>query len=80
MVIGTPVSGRVDAHLERILGFFLNTVALRVRCAAESTFRDVLRQAREMALAAYEHQDAPFAELVAELLPGRDLSRTPLFK
>jgi len=78
LLVGTPVANCTREELEPLIGFFANTLALRGRPAPEAAFGELLRQARETALAAYAHQDLPFETLVEELAPARDLSRNPL--
>ena len=78
IVIGTPIAGRRYVGTESLIGFFVNTLTMRAKLSAEITFRDLLKQVRETALAAYAHQDLPFEKLVEELVPGRDLSRSPI--
>ena len=80
ILIGTPIANRNRAETESMIGFFVNTLVLRVRLSDGITFRELLRQIRETALEAYEHQDLPFEKLVEELQPERTLSHSPLFQ
>jgi amino acid adenylation domain-containing protein/non-ribosomal peptide synthase protein (TIGR01720 family) len=76
--VGMPIAGRTSPELERLIGFFVNTLVIRGRLANDLTFRDFLSQLRATMLAAYEHQELPFSRLVEELVPARDLGRSPL--
>jgi pristinamycin I synthase-3/4 len=78
VVIGTPVANRSDRQLEELIGFFVNSLALRIRVDAASTFRDLLQQVRRTTLDAYQHQDVPFERLVEELSVERSRSVTPI--
>ncbi len=80
IVIGSPIANRQRAELEPLLGFFVNTLALRVDFRAAENFGALLSQVRQTALEAYSNQDLPFERLVEELQPERDLSRSPLFQ
>ena len=80
LVVGTPVAGRRDAQTERMIGFFVNMLALRTDLSGDPSFSELIRQVRSTTLAAYEHQDLPFDRLVEELRPERDLSRSPIFQ
>ncbi|MFD2169345.1 non-ribosomal peptide synthase/polyketide synthase [Tumebacillus lipolyticus] len=79
LIVGTPVSGRNQKALEEIVGFFLNTLAIRVRWEGVQTPQDLLQQVKREFLAAHEHQSYPFDLLIEKLNPERDTSRTPLF-
>ncbi|BAM88924.1 amino acid adenylation domain protein [Bradyrhizobium oligotrophicum S58] len=80
VVVGTPVAGRSRIETERLIGFFVNMLALRCDVSGTGSFRDVLRQIKATALDAYAHQDLPFEKLVEALHPVRDLSREPVFQ
>lgn len=78
IAVATPIAGRNHEHLENLIGFFANTLVLRTDLSNAPTFRDLLRQVREVTLAAFDHQELPFEKLVEKLQPKRDISRNPL--
>ncbi|WP_230579561.1 non-ribosomal peptide synthetase, partial [Xenorhabdus bovienii] len=80
IVIGTPVANRPHRELENLIGFFVNTLALRVTPGNTPRVADLLAQVRERALAAYAHQDLPFEQVVEALQPDRSLSYSPVFQ
>jgi amino acid adenylation domain-containing protein len=80
LLIGTPIANRHVRGSEHLIGFFANTLALRVEMGGAPSFLDLLRRVRRVALDAFGHQDLPFERLVEELVPMRDLSRSPLFQ
>ena len=80
VVIGTPVFGRNRAETERLIGFFVNTVPVRVNLSGKPAFRELLRRVRDAARGAYAHQDLPFPKLVEAMRPERDVSAGPIFQ
>lgn len=80
MLIGTPVSGRSRTELEPLIGYFSNSVVLRLALHGDPTFRELMQRVKDMSLAAYSHQDLPFEKLVVELQPDRDLSYSPMYQ
>jgi alpha-ketoglutarate-dependent taurine dioxygenase len=80
IVVGADIANRTRAETERLIGFFVNMLALRTDFSGRPTFSEVLRRVQRVTLDAYAHQDLPFEKLVAALQTGRDMSRFPVFQ
>ncbi|HEX6373941.1 MAG TPA: amino acid adenylation domain-containing protein, partial [Longimicrobium sp.] len=80
VVIGTPVANRGRREIEGLIGFFVNTLALRVDLSGAPTAAELLGRVKERTLAAQHHQDIPFEQVVERVAPARSLSHTPLFQ
>ncbi|MGH3604370.1 MAG: amino acid adenylation domain-containing protein, partial [Pseudonocardiaceae bacterium] len=78
IAVGTVTSGRNRAELDKLVGFFVNTVVLRSWVEPTQPFDDFLAEVRETVLEAFAHDEVPFDRLVEELRAERDPSRTPL--
>ncbi|MCR8937086.1 non-ribosomal peptide synthase/polyketide synthase [Brevibacillus laterosporus] len=79
IIIGSPIAGRRHADVERIMGSFINTLAMRTYPEASKTLGEFIAEVKQMTLGAFEHQDYPFEALVDKLDLPRDFSRNPLF-
>ncbi|MCP5050286.1 MAG: AMP-binding protein, partial [bacterium] len=79
IVVGTPVAGRRHTQLERIVGMFVNTLALRNTIPGETHFKGFLHQVMERGLKAFENQEYQFEDLVEKVFVNRDPSRNPIF-
>src|SRR5258706_4202044 len=80
LVIGTPVANRNKAELEGLIGFFINSLALRTDVSGDPTFLELLARVREVTLGAYVHQELPFEKIVEALQPDRNLSHSPIYQ
>jgi amino acid adenylation domain-containing protein len=79
IMVGTPIAGRNRAEIEGLIGFFINTLALRIDLRGNPDFETLLSRVKQTALEAFEHQDLPFEKLVEELKPERS-NRIPFFQ
>jgi amino acid adenylation domain-containing protein len=80
VVIGTPVGNRQHIEIEPLVGFFVNTLPLRIHVDDMQTATELLRQVKGNSLAAYAHQDVPFEQIVEAMNPERSLGHNPLFQ
>ncbi|HEX4975569.1 MAG TPA: amino acid adenylation domain-containing protein, partial [Pseudomonadales bacterium] len=79
-VVGTPVAGRSTPEVEPLIGFFVNTLALRARLDHRQPFVSLIKQVQQTTLEAYAHQDLPFEQVVDALQVQREISYTPVFQ
>ena len=80
VVVGTPIANRTQSETEALIGFFVNTLALRTHVSGELTWQELLGQVKEVCLGAYAHQDVPFEKLVDEIQTERNLSHSAVFQ
>ncbi len=80
IIIGSPVANRNRSELEPMIGFFTNNLVIRTAFSGNNSFRELLRNVRNVTLEAYSNQDVPFEKIVEELNLERDMSRNPLFQ
>ncbi|MFN8178104.1 MAG: amino acid adenylation domain-containing protein [bacterium] len=79
--VGTPVAGRRRPETEALIGFFVNTLAVRMRLDGRGlTYSELVARVREATLSSYANQDVPFERIVEEVHPDRDTSRNPVFQ
>ncbi|MBE9059362.1 class I SAM-dependent methyltransferase, partial [Sphaerospermopsis sp. LEGE 08334] len=78
VVVGSPIANRNRTEIEGLIGFFVNTLALRFDLSTELNFEELLAQVRRVTQEAYDHQDLPFEMLVEQLQIERNLDRNPL--
>ncbi len=78
MVIGIPIAGRRFEQLSRVIGMFVNTLAINCRPGADIPFDRFLGAVKDKTLEAFENQDYPFDDLVAALDIKREPGRSPL--
>ncbi|HEX2094481.1 MAG TPA: amino acid adenylation domain-containing protein, partial [Longimicrobiaceae bacterium] len=80
VVVGTPTANRGRGEIEGLIGFFVNTLALRVELAGSPTVAELLARVKARSLEAQRHQDLPFEQVVELVQPARSLAHTPVFQ
>ncbi|OAK54188.1 amino acid adenylation domain-containing protein [Rhodococcoides kyotonense] len=80
IAVGTPIAGRGEAGLDKLVGMFVGTLVLRTEVSPHVSFTDLLARTRAADLAAFDNTDVPFERLVDELAPLRTTDRSPLFQ
>jgi amino acid adenylation domain-containing protein len=80
VVIGTPSANRGRSEIEDLIGFFVNTLPLRVDLSGAPTVAEALGRVKSLALEAQQNQDIPFEQVVERVHPTRSLSHSPLFQ
>jgi len=80
VTVGTVVANRTRPELERLVGFFANTLALRTDVSGNPSFRELLDRVSRVVIEAFAHQELPFDKLVERLDPRRYRNQAPLFQ
>ncbi|HEX2092176.1 MAG TPA: amino acid adenylation domain-containing protein, partial [Longimicrobiaceae bacterium] len=80
LVVGTPTANRGRREIEGLIGFFVNTLALRLELSGGPSVGELLERVRERALSAQQNQDIPFEQVVEVVQPVRSLAHSPLFQ
>ena len=80
LMIGTPVANRTQRQTEKLIGYFVNTLALRLDLTGQPTVAQLLERTKASAVAAQAHQDLPFEQVVELVRPERSLAYSPLFQ
>ncbi|MFC2140931.1 amino acid adenylation domain-containing protein [Acidobacteriota bacterium] len=79
IIVGTAIAARRHEDLQKIMGMFVNTLAMRNYPRGDISFIEFLKEVKKKTLAAFENQEYPFEELIEQLSLQRDASRNPLF-
>ncbi|WP_072924248.1 non-ribosomal peptide synthetase [Microcystis aeruginosa] len=80
VLVGSPIANRNSSAIEKLMGFFANTLAFRGNLEGNPSFIELLERVKQTTLSAYAHQDLPFEMLVEKLQLNRDLSHNPLIQ
>ncbi|RYE39481.1 MAG: hypothetical protein EOP24_44125, partial [Hyphomicrobiales bacterium] len=80
VVIGTPVANRTRTEVEPLIGYFVNTLALRIDLSGRPSVRELVRRVHEATLSAQAHQELPFEQVIEAVNPARSLAHAPLFQ
>ncbi len=80
VVVGVPVAGRSGEEARDVVGFFVNTLAIRASLAGDPDPETLIDRVRERMLGALAHQEAPLERVVEALAVPRTLAHAPLFQ
>lgn len=80
LVIGTPVSGRTFVETRSVIGYFVNTLPIRLQVDSEQKIKDLLQKNQATITACLRHQSIPLGTLLSQLHIERHLFQEPLFQ
>ncbi|KRB71153.1 hypothetical protein ASE07_27265 [Noviherbaspirillum sp. Root189] len=80
LMIGTPIANRTRTEVEPLIGFFVNTLALRMDLSGSPSVKEMLARVKARALEAQQNQDLPFEQVVEIANPPRSMAHNPLFQ
>ncbi|MEM9363761.1 MAG: amino acid adenylation domain-containing protein [Bacteroidota bacterium] len=80
ILVGSPISNRNEPILQKMIGFFDETIVLRSEISPSMSFREFVREVNKTAMEAFSNKEAPFDLLVKKLSPDRVLGRNPFFR
>jgi amino acid adenylation domain-containing protein len=78
--IGVPIAERNRSDFEKLIGPLINTLVIRNDLSGTKSFSELLREVRNEALESFEHHSVPFEQIVSELSPKREMSRSPVYQ
>ena len=76
--IGTPISGREQADLQNIIGYFVNAVVIRHKLTGNPNILQLIQRTQDSCLGAFAHQDVPIEQILEALPLERNLSYAPV--
>ncbi len=80
VILGSPIANRNHKDIESLIGFFVNTLAVRINIAKNITFKELLSQIKNTIIEASDNQDITFDQIVEELQPERNLNHNPIIQ
>jgi amino acid adenylation domain-containing protein len=79
LVVGTVSANRNCTEVEKLLGCFLNFLALRDQLTGQESAKELLGRINKTVLGALSHQECPFEKVVEAVNPQRLLNANPLY-
>lgn len=80
LCIGVPVANRSQTSLEGLIGFFVNTIAVRSQLNPDLSFNEFLADVKQTTVEGFKYKEVPFDKVVSKVIRKRDLSRHPVFQ
>ncbi|MDF1809949.1 MAG: amino acid adenylation domain-containing protein [Phycisphaerales bacterium] len=80
VTVGTPIANREWTETEGLIGFFMETAAIRTHISCDDSLSDVIAKASRNALNAFDHRDVPFQHIVDAVHGRSENGRNPLFE
>ncbi|GAA3623460.1 amino acid adenylation domain-containing protein [Flavivirga jejuensis] len=80
IIVGTPIANRNYSEIKDLIGFFVNSLALRENINAENNAKEFISQVQNNLIKVQRYQDMPFEKIVESLNVERDTSRHPIFQ